>query len=374
MPNAKLPSALKQLASISACLMTDTEEIVREKFAARLRQWEEQQSKYDAAASAYIADFSQHNPYLEWSRRSWRNQQNPRQPTLANREKPSWREAVYYPTEEAALVHDQHCAVRRDWVILLRAFPHWEVLFGHYERDFDRQRIIDQCNDDELLVLDGMHYRAARDAYLTKDAEWIEETALRNEHVRAHTPPAKLAYWQEMLLSGADKAYQEGVQDYEERLRAHKEKPCKFCDLNAEREAALAIQPPPQPSTPSASEETATPEPPVSASPRPVQRFDCELCQQTFRERSSYEAHCRSKPHVKKEAEKKREQFHCQACEIQCRTEYEWTNHIQTSKHKKKVAGDGSRKCEACDVFCRSASVWDAHVQTAKHLKKIAEA
>lgn len=109
---------------------------------------------------------------------------------------------------------------------------------------------------------------------------------------------------------------------------------------------------------------------------RKMEALFCKSCSIQCKYPSHYNAHIKSKSHIKKETpeSKPKIDYRCEVCNIEFGSRKDEIRHLATKKHIKKVTpSDDALFCKACNITCKYPSQYTIHSRTKKHLKNAGE-
>jgi hypothetical protein len=217
----------------------------------------------------------------------------------------------------------------------------------------------------EFGIWERLRAKQSRSAWEIKDAEWIVEYTLKQEHLN-HKPRSE---WEiefktiesEMGLAFLNRWFPDGIPNTDET--------CKYCiaKQNFFKKAE-------QVSKQHEEEQLRLDEDwqkEKASFKKEQDKLKCECCNFSTFNSEVYDIHMESKEHLKKDLLKR---TYCKVCEIQCRTETDFEIHIQTKKHK-YATGELEKQtefhCEKCNYKTFFKQHFEKHCATKSHNEKV---
>ena len=214
----------------------------------------------------------------------------------------------------------------------------------------------------EFTIWERLRAKQSRTEWELKDAEWIAENNLKQEHLNHKTR----SEWEiefkkieeEMGLAFLKRWFPTGIPNTDET--------CKFCIAkhNFYKKGELVSK--------QHELEQLRLDEDWQREKRLIKeeqdKLKCECCNFSTFNSEVYDMHMESKEHLKRDLLKR---TYCKVCEIQCRTETDFEIHIQTKKHK-YATGELEKQtefyCEKCNYKTNLKQHFEKHCTTKSHL------
>ena len=219
--------------------------------------------------------------------------------------------------------------------------------------------------ENEFVIWERLRAKQSRSAWELKDAEWIIENKLMQEHLNHKTR----SEWEiefkkieeEMGLAFLNRWFPTGIPNTDET--------CKFCiaKQNFFKKGELVSKQEEQEQEQKNKEWTKQKE----AEKQEHEKLKCECCNFSTFNSEVYDMHLESKDHQKQELISS---LYCKTCKVQSRTKMEHQFHISTNKHK-YATGELEKQtefyCEKCNYKTNLKQHFEKHCLTKYHIEKV---
>ena len=347
MPRKSLPAALKMMKGFNVVLSETTEEEIQDYIRATTIKFEKCFDAINEKQNRFLDLVIDHNPYEGMS---WRK-------PVKHLEFIEWmgkEEDKYFAFMKVIMdfKHDFSLCVE----VLELDEPDIQFMIEKYGNINDKEK--------EFTIYEKMRAKQSHSAWEIKDAEWIVEHKLKQEHLNHKTRKE----WEiefkkieeEMGLAFLNRWFPDGIPNTDET--------CMFCiakhnfykkseQVSKEHEEEQERK----------NEEWAKQK---ETEKQERDKLKCECCNFSTFNSEVYDIHMESKEHQKQELISS---LYCKTCKVQSRTKMEHQYHISTNKHK-YATGELEKqtefRCEKCNYTTQLKQSFDKHCLTKSHLEK----
>lgn len=348
MPRKSLPPGIKMMKGYDVVLTETTEEDLRKYIHENIGTFKTCHSMINNKQNKFLDQLIDGNPYAGMS---WRK--------LVKRLE--WIDWMGTEQEKYFKLLKIIMDFKHDYTLCVKIFE-WE--------EPDIQFMIEKygtINDkeNEFVNYERLRAKQSRTEWELKDAEWISENKLKQDHSNHKTRKEwEIEFKQieeEMGLAFLNRWFPNGIPNTDET--------CKFCiaKLNLSKKAEVVLKEQELEQEQKNKEWRKQKE----ADQKEREKLNCTCCNFSTFSSEAYDLHLDSKEHQKRELLKK---TYCKCCEIQCRTETDYDIHIQTKKHKYAI-GELEKQtefhCEKCNYKTTFKQHFEKHCGTKAHIEKV---
>lgn len=324
MPRKSLPQQCKRMKTLAVCLTNTTEEEIWNHLLNSAQKYIDEAYTITVKQSTFITNIYNNNPYLNFS---WRN----RTPSRVKWDE--WMEN----NENIQDIIISHFDFKHDWSLCVKAFD-WnneDVIYWDFEIKKNNYNV---TSNEEFEVYERMHYNNSKKEWEIKDADWIIENKLKQDH-KTHNknPDCKLC----INEIEEDKKWElRNLARIEQQNKWNEEWKAKLLQDEKEKQENKEL-------------------------------YECKHCNFMTYDEKAADIHEESKTH-KKTIELMN--LYCKDCSIQCKNQTDYIIHIHTKKHK-VICGEIEKqmefKCDKCNYVTGLKQNFEKHCSTKAHNEKV---
>jgi len=348
MPRKSLPPKVKSLQGYEVILTQTTEEEIKNHIYSTAKKFEEYFDEINLKQNRMLNKVIDENPYAGMSFRK----------PIIHLEFDDWmgsNKEKYF--EMMKLIFQ----FSHDFAVCMQVFeweePELEFMIEKYGHIGEKEK--------DFIMFEKMRVKQAREEWEIKDAVWIQENKLKDEH-KSHKSKSE---WEiefkkitaEMGIDFLNRWFPNGIPNDEET--------CIHCIKEAKRKKEAEEHGKKMELEQLKYDEEWQKQKASFAQIK--EKLTCECCNFSTFSEQAYELHMESKEHEKTELFSS---LFCKDCDIQCRNKNEFMFHITTNKHKinsGKIVKQTEFHCEKCDYKTNLKQNFDKHCLTKSHIEKV---
>lgn len=324
MPRKSLPIECKKMRTFVVNITTTTEEEILAHLMTKLKEYMSEVDQIKAVQNKFIMSIYDCNPYSGFL---WRN----RTPSRVK-----WEEWMDSKDEEYQEMILKHFDFKHDWALCKKAFE-WDSDDVNYWSFEMLKYSYNSVSNEEFEVYERNHYINSKKEWELKDATWIAENKLKEDHKKHNNDQdckfCCIEIENNKRFEIRQKEEEEQQNKWNEEWRLKKEQ---------ERKEVLENR----------------------------ELYECKKCQFKTYDGNAWDLHEESKSHKKI---MELAEYYCAVCLVPCRNHTEYTIHIQTKKHKiacGEIEKQTEFRCEKCNYTTGLKQNYEKHCLTKTHNEK----